>query len=75
MGEHLCTKEGALDLGAAKLAGDIIRDYRSEGVTLALADATIAAVVIQNGLVLATYNENHYPMARLTLISRRKADR
>jgi predicted nucleic acid-binding protein len=57
-----------VDLEAAKLAGDIIRSYRSKGVTLALADAAIAALAIQNGLLLATYNEKHYPMTELTLI-------
>jgi len=59
----------SIDLETAKLAGNMIRDYRSRGTTLALADAMIAAVAIQNGLILATYNEKHYPMTELTLFS------
>jgi tRNA(fMet)-specific endonuclease VapC len=58
-----------IDLEAAKLAGDMICNYRSRGITLTLADAMIAAVAIQNDLILATHNEKHYPMAELTLTS------
>ena len=65
----------SIDPEAARLTGDIIREYRTKGITLALADTMIAAVAIQNDLILATYNEKHYPMTELTLISLRKAHR
>ena len=58
-----------IDLDAAKLAGDMIRDYRSKGITIALADAMVAAAAIRNDLVLVTYNKKHYPMANLAVIS------
>jgi len=49
----------------ARLAGVLKRDYARRGVTLALADATIAAVVLSNGLTLITDNVTHYPMKDL----------
>jgi predicted nucleic acid-binding protein len=49
----------------ARLAGVLKRDYARRGVTLALADATIAAVVLANGLTLITDNVKHYPMKDL----------
>ena len=58
-----------IDLETAKLTGDIIRSYRSAGTTTALADAMVAAVAIQNNLILATYNEKHYPMADIAVVS------
>ncbi len=64
-----------IDLETARLAGDIIRSYRSEGVTMALADAMVAAVAMQNNLVLATYNEKHYPMTDLAVVSPRGFER
>ena len=57
------------NLETAKLAGDMIRDPRNKGITLALADAIIAAVVIQNDLILVTYNKRHYTMPGIALIS------
>ena len=57
------------NLETAKLAGDMIRDLRNKGITLALADAIIAAVVIQNDLILVTYNKRHYTMPGIALIS------
>ena len=58
-----------IELETAKLAGDIIRSYRGKGITMALADAMIAAVAIQNNLILVTYNKKHYPMADIALVS------
>jgi len=57
------------NLGTAKFAGDMIRDLRSKGKTLTLADAIIAAVAIQNDLILATYNKRHYAMPGIALVS------
>ena len=64
-----------INLEAAKLAGAIVHRHGSKGITLALADAMIAAAAIQSGLILATYNEKHYAMTELTLISPRRASR
>ena len=58
-----------VDLEIAKIAGNIIRDYKSRGITLGLADATIAATAIHNDLILVTYNKRHYPMDELSSIS------
>lgn len=53
----------------AKLAGNIINKYRSEGITLSTTDSMIAAIAINNGFILATYNKRHYPMNELKSIS------
>lgn len=51
----------------ARLAGLLKRDYARKGITLALADTTIAAVAITNRLPLLTDNVKHYPMKELKL--------
>ena len=58
-----------INLEIAKMAGDIMRDYRSRGITLGLTDATIAATAIYYDLILVTYNKKHYPMNELLSIS------
>jgi predicted nucleic acid-binding protein len=52
---------------AALLAGELKRDYGRKGITLAIADATIAAVALHNELTLITDNLKHYPMKELSL--------
>jgi tRNA(fMet)-specific endonuclease VapC len=59
----------SIDIDIAKMAGNIIRNYRSQGITLDLPDATIAAVAIHNNLVLITHNKKHYPIDELISIS------
>lgn len=49
----------------AKYAGKLYREWRQNGVTLALPDLTIAAVAITNGLRLATDNLKDFPMPEL----------
>ncbi len=49
----------------ARLAGVLKRDYARRGITLALADATIAAVALTHRLTLITDNARHYPMRDL----------
>ena len=49
----------------AKYAGALYREWRQKGLTLALPDLTIAAVVITNGLDLATDNPKDFPMSDL----------
>ena len=49
----------------AKQAGLLKRDYSKQGHTLTLADTLIAAVCIENDLVLITDNRKHFPMPEL----------
>jgi predicted nucleic acid-binding protein len=58
-----------IDLKVAKLAGDMIRSYKSKGITLSPTDAMIAAVAIYNDLILITNNKKHYPMKEIKSIS------
>ncbi len=51
----------------AKLAGGLQSHWRQQGRTLALPDATIAAVAVANKLVLVTNNTRDFPMPELTL--------
>lgn len=51
----------------AREAGALKRDYARKGVTLALADVTIAAVALAHQLTLITDNTRHYPMKDLLL--------
>jgi predicted nucleic acid-binding protein len=53
---------------AAQLAGDLFRQWRQRGQTLALSDVTIAAVAITNQLVFVTDNQKHFPMPELHLL-------
>ena len=51
----------------AERAGDYKRYYAKRGITLSLADVTIAAVAIGKNLILATDNPKHYPMPEISL--------
>jgi len=53
----------------AKYAGELYREWRRKGLTLALPDLTVAAVAIRNGLLLATDNPKDFPMPELRLYS------
>ncbi len=52
---------------AARLAGELKRDYARKGTTLNLGDVIIAAVAIHNKLTLLTDNTKDFPMADLSL--------
>ena len=52
---------------AARLAGELKRDYARKGATLNLGDAIIAAVAIHDGLTLLTDNVKAFPMKNLSL--------
>lgn len=52
---------------AAKLAGDLKRDWARKGKTLTLTDMTIAAVCLTESLTLVTDNRKHFPMPELSL--------
>jgi predicted nucleic acid-binding protein len=51
----------------AREAGLLKRHWARKGITLSLADATIAAVALGNNLALITGNARHYPMRELRL--------
>jgi predicted nucleic acid-binding protein len=53
----------------AKYAGELYREWRQKGRTLALPDLTVAAVAIRNGLQLATDNPKDFPMPELRLFA------
>lgn len=51
----------------ARLAGLLRRDHAKKGVSLSIADTTIAAVAIAHDLSLLTDNVKDFPMRDLTL--------
>jgi predicted nucleic acid-binding protein len=52
---------------AAKLAGDLKREWARHGLTLSLTDMTIAAVCLSESLTLVTDNRKHFPMPELSI--------
>lgn len=56
-----------ITLRIARLAGLLKRDYSKKGHILSLADATIAAVVIENKCALITDNVKDFPMKGLQI--------
>jgi len=57
-----------MDVDIAERAGDYIREYRSQGVTLAISDAIIAATAIQHGLTLVTFSPKDFPIPGVSLL-------
>lgn len=51
----------------ADQAGELVRNWRAQGITLGIADALIAATAIQHNLSLVTTNPKHFPMPELTI--------
>jgi predicted nucleic acid-binding protein len=58
---------------AARLAGELKREYGRKGVTLNLGDVMIAAVAIYHELTLMTDNVKDFPMEDLSLYPLPKA--
>lgn len=56
-----------LDSAIADLSGEYIRHYQTQGMTLAIPDAVIAATAMRHKLILVTYNAKHFPMPELRL--------
>jgi predicted nucleic acid-binding protein len=65
--EHLLARLEYYDISksTAKRAGLLKRDYSKRGQSLTLADTLIAAVCLENDLVLITENQKHFPMPEL----------
>ena len=51
----------------ADRAGEIVRGFRSRGITLSLPDALIGATALLASMPLYTCNPRHYPMPDLDL--------
>ena len=56
-----------LDSAIADLSGEYIHHYQTQGITLTIPDAIIAATAMRYRLILVTYNAKHFPMPELHL--------
>lgn len=54
-----------VNMDIAKIAAQLIRDYKAKGVTFEIPDSIIASTCILRDLVLVTYNRKHYPISEL----------
>ena len=57
-----------LDREGADVAGEWLRAYRSQGITLGGPDAVIAAAAFVNQATLLTTNPRHFPMPELRVL-------
>lgn len=57
----------AVDQREADRAGELVRSYRSRGITVDLPDAFIAATALERGIPFFTCNARHFPMDDLDL--------
>ena len=57
----------SVDMATADRAGEIVRAFRAQGVTLSLPDALIGATALIASIPLYTCNPRHYPMPELDL--------
>ncbi len=56
-----------VDRAVADRAGDIVRSYRQQGITIQLPDALIGTTALEAGIPLYTCNARHFPMNELDL--------
>jgi predicted nucleic acid-binding protein len=49
----------------AKMAAQLIRQYKAKGITMDIPDSIIAGTCIVHDLTLVTYNRKHYPISGL----------
>ena len=54
-----------IDMDVAKIAAQLIRQYKAKGVTIDIPDSIIASTCILHDLILVTYNRRHYPISEL----------
>lgn len=51
-----------VDKVIAKQAADYYQTFAKQGITLHIADLIIAAMAVEHGLTLVSYNHKHFPM-------------
>jgi predicted nucleic acid-binding protein len=54
-----------VDMDIAKIAAQLIREYKAKGVTMDIPDSIIASTCLLHDLILVTYNRKHYPISEL----------
>ena len=54
-----------VNMDIAKIAAQLIRQYKAKGVTMDITDSIIASTCILHDLILVTYNRKHYPISEL----------
>ncbi len=54
-----------VNIDIAKMATQLIREYKAKGVTMDIPDSIIASTCILHDLILVTYNRKHYPISGL----------
>jgi len=54
-----------VDMDIAKIAAQMIREYKAKGVTMDIPDSIIASTCLLHDLILVTYNRKHYPISDL----------
>ena len=54
-----------VNMDVAKIAVQLIRQYKAKGVTIDIPDSIIASTCISYDLILVTYNRRHYPISEL----------
>jgi predicted nucleic acid-binding protein len=54
-----------VNMEIAKIAAQLIREYKAKGVTIDIPDSIIASTCILHDLILVTYNRRHYPISEL----------
>jgi len=54
-----------VNMDIAKIAAQLIREYKAKGITMDIPDSIIASTCILHDLILVTYNRKHYPISEL----------
>jgi predicted nucleic acid-binding protein len=54
-----------VNMDIAKMAAQLIHEYKAKGVTIDIPDSIIASTCILHDLILVTYNRKHYPISEL----------
>ena len=54
-----------VNMDIARIAAQLIRQYKAKGVAIDIPDSIIASTCILHDLMLVTYNRRHYPISEL----------
>ena len=54
-----------VSMDIARIAAQLIRQYKAKGVTMDIPDSIIASTCLLHDLILVTYNRKHYPISEL----------